>query len=107
MFDIPRAAAATLSVEDVRQFLYREARFLDDKEWQSWLELYAPDAEYWMPSWDDDDQLVTYPQTQISLIGTGTRAGWKTESSASGPGGPVRPARRSPGHRTTSATSRS
>ena len=33
MFDIPQAAAATLSVEDVRQFLYREARFLDDKEW--------------------------------------------------------------------------
>ena len=57
MFDIPRAAAATLSVDDVRQFLYREARFLDDKEWESWLALYAPDAQFWMPSWDDDDQL--------------------------------------------------
>src|SRR5260370_14196313 len=70
-----RAEAATLSVEDVRQFLYREARFLDDKEWESWLALYAPDAEYWMPSWDDDDQLVTDPQTQISLIWYGHRVG--------------------------------
>jgi benzoate/toluate 1,2-dioxygenase subunit beta len=66
--DRPHAEASTLTVEDLRQFLYREARFLDDKEWESWLALYAPDAEYWRPSWDDDDQLVTNPQTQISLI---------------------------------------
>src|ERR1700724_65767 len=66
--DRTQAEAPALSVEEVRQFLYREARLLDDKEWESWLELYAPDAEYWVPSWDDDDQLVTDPQTQISLI---------------------------------------
>jgi 3-phenylpropionate/cinnamic acid dioxygenase small subunit len=102
-----RAGTATLSVEDVRQFLYREARFLDDKEWESWLALYAPDAEFWVPSWDDDDQLVTDPQTQISLIWYGTRAAWRTGSSASGLSGPVRPACRSRGHRTTSAMSRS
>ena len=107
MFENLRAEAATLSVEDVRQFLYREARFLDDKEWESWLALYAPDAEYWMPSWDDDDQLVTDPQTQISLIWYGHKGGLEDRSSASGPSGPVRPACRSPGHRTTSAMSRS
>lgn len=71
----PQAEQATLSVEEVQQFLYREARFLDDKEWESWLELYAPDAEFWMPSWDDDDQLVTDPQTQISLIWYGNKGG--------------------------------
>ena len=71
----PQAVPATLSVEDVQQFLYREARFLDDKDWESWLELYAPDAEFWMPSWDDDDQLVTDPQTQISLIWYGHKGG--------------------------------
>jgi Ring hydroxylating beta subunit len=52
----PSAAAKQLSLEDVRQFLYREARFLDDKEWENWLALYAPELEFWMPSWDDDDQ---------------------------------------------------
>jgi benzoate/toluate 1,2-dioxygenase beta subunit len=71
----PNAAAARLSLEDVRQFLYREARFLDDKEWEKWLALYAPDAEFWMPSWDDDDELVTDPQTEISLIWYGNKGG--------------------------------
>jgi benzoate/toluate 1,2-dioxygenase beta subunit len=71
----PNAAAAQLSLEDVRQFLYREARFLDDKEWEKWLALYAPDAEFWMPSWDDDDELVTDPQTEISLIWYGNKGG--------------------------------
>jgi benzoate/toluate 1,2-dioxygenase beta subunit len=49
--DRPNTAAVPLSPEDVQQFLYREARFLDDKEWQSWLALYAPNVEFWMPSW--------------------------------------------------------
>jgi benzoate/toluate 1,2-dioxygenase beta subunit len=71
----PDAAAAQLSPEDVRQFLYREARFLDDKEWENWLALYAPDVEFWMPAWDDDDQLVTDPQTEISLIWYGNKGG--------------------------------
>ena len=71
----PNAAAALLSPEDVRQFLYREARFLDDKEWEKWLALYAPDVEFWMPSWDDDDELVTDPQTEISLIWYGNKGG--------------------------------
>jgi benzoate/toluate 1,2-dioxygenase beta subunit len=75
MLDRTRAEAPTLTVEEVQQFLYREARFLDDKEWESWLELYAPDVEFWMPSWDDDDQLVTDPQTQISLIWYGHKGG--------------------------------
>jgi benzoate/toluate 1,2-dioxygenase beta subunit len=56
MLETGRAEEVTLSAEDVRQFVYREARFLDDKEWESWLALYAPDAEYWVPAWDDDDQ---------------------------------------------------
>ena len=71
----PSAAAKQLTVEDVRQFLYREARFLDDKEWENWLALYAPEVEFWMPSWDDDDQLVTDPQTEISLIWYGNKGG--------------------------------
>jgi len=49
-------------------FLYREVRQLDDREFESWLELYAPDVEYWMPAWDDDDQLTEDPHSQISLI---------------------------------------
>ncbi len=57
-----------LTLEQAQQFLYREARFLDDKEWDGWLAMYASDAEFWMPAWDDDDKLVENPQTEISLI---------------------------------------
>ncbi len=54
--------------EKVCDVLYREARLLDDKQWDDWLECYHPDAEFWMPSWDDDDQLIDDPQREISLI---------------------------------------
>ena len=57
-----------LTLEQVQQFLYREARFLDDRDFDAWLALYAPQAEFWMPAWDDDDTLVSDPQTEISLI---------------------------------------
>lgn len=65
----------SVSYDAVRDFLYREARFLDDKDWDSWLALYAPDATFWMPSWGDDDALTTDPQSEISLIWYGNRTG--------------------------------
>jgi benzoate/toluate 1,2-dioxygenase subunit beta len=64
-----------LSTEAVHQFLYREARLLDDKDWDAWLSCYAPDSEFWMPSWDDDETLTNDPQTEISLIYYGHRGG--------------------------------
>ena len=60
---------------EVEQFLYAEARMLDDRDFEGWLDCYAPDAEFWMPAWDDDDTLVTDPQREISLIWYGNRGG--------------------------------
>ncbi|VVD59647.1 2-halobenzoate 1,2-dioxygenase small subunit [Pandoraea eparura] len=48
--------------------LYREARLLDDRQWDEWLACYATDVKYWMPAWDDDDRLTDDPQSQISLM---------------------------------------
>ena len=59
----------------VEQFLYHEARYLDDREFDKWLECYAPDSEFWMPAWDDDDTLVTDPEREISLIYYNNRGG--------------------------------
>ena len=69
------ATAEPLSLEAVTQFLYREARFLDDRDWDSWLAFYAPDVEFWMPAWDDDDKLTEDPQREISLIWYGHKGG--------------------------------
>jgi benzoate/toluate 1,2-dioxygenase beta subunit len=54
--------------DEIEAFLYREARCLDDRDWDAWLDCYAPDASYWMPAWDDDDELTDDPQSQMSLI---------------------------------------
>jgi benzoate/toluate 1,2-dioxygenase beta subunit len=43
-------------------------RYLDDREFEKWLQCYADDVVYWMPSWDDDDTLVEDPQRDVSLI---------------------------------------
>jgi benzoate/toluate 1,2-dioxygenase beta subunit len=68
-------ARAALSYADICAFLYREARLLDDREWDEWLTCYAPQVEYWMPAWTDDDALTTDPQTEISLIYYANRKG--------------------------------
>lgn len=54
--------------DEISSFLYREARLLDDREWDEWLTCYSPKVEYWMPAWDDDDQLIEDPQQHISLV---------------------------------------
>jgi benzoate/toluate 1,2-dioxygenase beta subunit len=65
----------SVSYDVVREFLFREARYLDDKQWDNWLAMYAADATFWMPSWDDNDELTEDPQSQISLIWYGSRSG--------------------------------
>ena len=62
------AAEVRITQNMIEQFLYREARYLDDREFEKWLQCYADDVVYWMPSWDDDDTLVEDPQRDISLI---------------------------------------
>ncbi len=73
----------------IEQFLFRESRLLDDRDWDAWLECYHPKSEYWMPAWGDDDCLTRDPQREISLIYYATRDGLedrvyriKTERSA-------------------------
>ena len=64
-----------ISQSEIEQFLYREARYLDDREFDKWLECYAPDSEFWMPAWDDDDKLTQDPQNEVSLIWYGDKSG--------------------------------
>jgi benzoate/toluate 1,2-dioxygenase beta subunit len=59
---------STVDKSRICDFLYREARLLDDEQWDEWLACYHPEAIFWMPSWDDDDTLVEDPQREISLI---------------------------------------
>lgn len=78
-----------ISKVQVENFLYEEARYLDDRQWEEWLACYDPNVEFWMPSWADDHQLTVDPKSEISLIYYPTRSGLedrvfriKTERSA-------------------------
>lgn len=92
-----------LNLEQVRQFLYYEARLLDDRQWDEWLSCYSPQVVYWMPAWGDDDQLTRDPQKEISLIYYPNREGledrvYRIKTERSGP------ARQSRGPPISSAT---
>ena len=38
------------TLREVEQFLYREARLLDNRRFSEWLELFSDDVRYWMPT---------------------------------------------------------
>ena len=63
---------------EVEQFLYRQSELLDGKQWQAWIDLFAPDGMYWMPpepshtTWDgmpaifaEDKNLMTVRMKRI------------------------------------------
>lgn len=57
-----------LSYESVQDFLFKEARAQSERRWEDWLNFYAEDVEYHMPSWDDDNTPTTDPLREVSLI---------------------------------------
>lgn len=60
---------------EIEAFLYYEARLLDDRKFEEWLECYREDAEFWMSAWDDNGELTEDPQSEISLIYYPNRGG--------------------------------
>lgn len=61
--------------QEISRFLGKEALALDEKDWDSWLQLYHEDAEYWVPAWDDRERLTQDPNREISLIYYPTKGG--------------------------------
>ena len=48
----------------LEQFLYHEARLLDEQRWEEWQALYLEDAEYWVPATPGQPD----PHNHVSLI---------------------------------------
>jgi len=48
--------------------IYREALALDERRWDDWLALYHEDAEFWVPSWKNEDEPTADTENEISLI---------------------------------------
>jgi len=60
---------------DVAELIYREATFLDRHRWDDWIDLYTEDAVYWVPSWANEEETTTDPETQLNLIYLRNRGG--------------------------------
>lgn len=53
---------------EVADLLNREAYLLDRREWDDWLALYGEDAVYWAPAFASDDEMVSDPDNDVSLM---------------------------------------
>ena len=70
-------------IRDVEQFLYREARFADESDYDAWEALWTDDALYWVPAGNDspdpmDTMAVMYDNrsrisTRLKQLRTGRR----------------------------------
>jgi 3-phenylpropionate/cinnamic acid dioxygenase small subunit len=79
---------ASESLVRCTDLLYQEAAYLDERHWPEWLALYTEDAEFWVPSWDDEGRATDDPHSQLSLIYYNSRAGledrvWRIQSGLS------------------------
>lgn len=68
-------ADAREALHAVNDLIAQEASALDEQRWDDWIDLYEPDAEYWVPTWVDEEHLATDPQSQLSQIYYQGRAG--------------------------------
>jgi len=59
----------------VCELLYREARFLDERKWREWLELYREDAVFWVPATRMTGGYTTDPARELNYIYIAGRAG--------------------------------
>jgi 3-phenylpropionate/cinnamic acid dioxygenase small subunit len=50
------------TIREVEQFLYREARLLDERRFHEWLELFTEDVHYWMAG-----RRNRYPKTSKAI----------------------------------------
>jgi benzoate/toluate 1,2-dioxygenase subunit beta len=53
-----------LDRREAEDFLYREARFADEHQYDAWESLWTPDGLYWVPANDDDADRMT----RISIV---------------------------------------
>ena len=58
---------------EVEQFLYKQSEFLDTKNWQGWIDLFAPDGIYWMPpdasyqTWDGQPSIFAEDKNLMTV----------------------------------------
>ncbi|MGH8246653.1 MAG: aromatic-ring-hydroxylating dioxygenase subunit beta [Gammaproteobacteria bacterium] len=52
------------NLRELEEFIYREARLLDEQRWEEWIALFTENGEYWVPAAPDQPD----PRNHVSLI---------------------------------------
>lgn len=52
----------------IEQFLYQLSAFCDVQDWDNYVEMYAPEAEYHIPQWKSEHVHATNPKREMSLL---------------------------------------
>ena len=53
-----------MDFREVEQFIYREARLMDEHRYDEWLALWTEDGVYWVPCGRDDSD----PEREVSIV---------------------------------------
>ncbi len=61
---MPKTAEQRATLEDVTQFIYREARLQDEHQYDAWEALWTDDALYWVPAGGEGGD----PEQEMSII---------------------------------------
>lgn len=65
----------SVTLAQAAELLYLEGELLDAQDWDGWLALYEPDAEFWMPAWKSASEPTADPLRELSMIYYPSRAG--------------------------------
>src|SRR5207253_10291925 len=76
MADREEQIARLLLLQDIAEFLYREAELLDERRYEDWLAVLADDIRYWMPmrrnvKFGEDEREFTRESTDIAWFDEG------------------------------------
>ncbi len=73
MRPVPAVAAGGLTREAAEALLLLEARLLDERRFEEWLDLFTPDGRYVLPSGEDDAELALIDDDRATLEDRVTR----------------------------------
>lgn len=64
MLTSAQAPTLHLSRSEAEDFLFRQAEYIDRRDYEAWLSLFTPDGLYWIPARPGD----TDPETELSFM---------------------------------------
>jgi len=56
------------TLDQISEFIYKEAECLDEKNWTQWLDFYIDDCVFWAPAWINESTYTSNPEEELNLF---------------------------------------